>query len=67
MRLALRMRRDRTERPIPAPTLRASVGGLVLEFSPGWLDKNPLTRADLVREARHLESLGLTLEITETP
>ncbi len=66
LRLALRMRRDRSDRPIQTPTLAAEGSHFTLQFSPGWLDRNPLTRADLDRERRHLASLDLTLEITET-
>ena len=67
LRIALRMRRDRTERPVPTPTLTATEGALTLLFAPGWLDENPLTRADLAREEKHLASLDLNLEVTESP
>jgi len=67
LRIALRMRRDRSERPIPTPALTAAEGALTLHFAPGWLGENPLTRADLAREAKHLASLDLTLEVTESP
>jgi len=66
LRMALRMRRDRSDRPIPTPTLVAEEGRFTLLFSPGWLEGNPLTRADLDRERRHLASLDLTLELTES-
>ena len=59
------MRRDRSDRPIPTPNLIASEGRLSLQFSAGWLEENPLTRADLEREARHLASLDLILVVNE--
>ncbi len=65
LRIALRMRRDRSDRPIPTPNLIASEGRLSLQFSAGWLEENPLTRADLEREARHLASLDLILVVNE--
>lgn len=67
LRIALRMRRDRSERPVPTPALTATKGALTLQFAPGWLEENPLTRADLAREAKHLASLDLALEVTEAP
>ena len=67
LRIALRMRRDRSERPVPTPALTATEGALTLRFATGWLDENPLTRADLAREKKHLASLDLALEITEAP
>ena len=63
LRIALRLRRDRSDRVVPAPKLVASGSGLALEFAEGWLEAHPLTRADLEREARHLGSIDVSLEL----
>jgi hypothetical protein len=43
------------------PTARDGHHKLTLEFPPGWLDARPLTRADLVQEARYLSAVDLKL------
>lgn len=63
LRVALRMRRDRTERAVPTPAASASDSKLRLEFPEGWLEAHPLTRADLEREARHLAAVDLKLDL----
>ena len=63
LRIALRLRRDRSDRVVPAPKLAASGSGLALEFAEGWLEAHPLTHADLEREARHLGSIDVSLEL----
>ena len=65
LRIALRLRRDRTARELPSPQLSASGSRFLLEFPPGWLDEHPLTRADLDEEARQLDAFGVVLEIEE--
>lgn len=63
LRLALRMRRDRSERLVPTPRLSASEDSFRVEFDREWLEDNPLTRADLEREARHLATMDVTLDL----
>ena len=62
LRIALRLHRDRTDRVLPVPQLKASGSRLRLEFPPTWLDEHPLTRADLERESRLLEAFGIVLD-----
>jgi exopolyphosphatase/guanosine-5'-triphosphate,3'-diphosphate pyrophosphatase len=37
-------------------------GGYALVFPDGWLEANPLTRADLEEEAAHLKAVGIEAE-----
>jgi hypothetical protein len=43
--------------------LAAHKGGLAVELPEGWLDRNPLTRADLEAEASRLKPLGLEFQV----
>jgi exopolyphosphatase / guanosine-5'-triphosphate,3'-diphosphate pyrophosphatase len=62
LRLAVLLRRSRSD---TAPALQ-SVGvtrqGLKLVFPPDWLDTHPLTRADLEREKDYLKPAGVKLK-----
>ncbi|MEM6571564.1 MAG: Ppx/GppA phosphatase family protein [Planctomycetota bacterium] len=62
LRIALRLHRDRTDRALPTPELRASGSRFRLAFPDGWLDDHPLTRADLERESKQLDAFGIVLE-----
>lgn len=61
LRLAVLLNRSRSIEPPPVPTARDGHHKLTLEFPPGWLDARPLTRADLVQEARYLSAVDLKL------
>lgn len=63
LRVALRLRRDRTARRIPEVGIKASGSRYRLTFPDDWLERHPLTRADLVQEARQLEAFGVVLEL----
>jgi exopolyphosphatase/guanosine-5'-triphosphate,3'-diphosphate pyrophosphatase len=61
LRLAVRLHRARSPRPLPALGLAAAGARLDLAFPPGWLDAHPLTRADLEEEAGILAGVGIEL------
>lgn len=63
LRVALRLRRDRTDVQLPPIELRASGSRLHLKFPDGWLLTHPLTTADLVREAQQLDAFGIVLAV----
>ena len=54
LRLAVLLRRTRSDAPLPPIRLAVRGRGLVLKFPRGWLRANPLTAADLEQEARYL-------------
>lgn len=56
LRLSVLLHRGRTDSEMPAVKLTAAGRSLTLRFPRGWLSKNPLTNADLEREAEYLES-----------
>jgi len=61
LRLAVVLHRSRSPDPLPAFSLRPGRGSLELRFPPGWLDANPLTRADLEQETGYLSKAGFEL------
>lgn len=63
LRIALRLRRDRTPRELPPMTLKASGSRLRLKLAGDWLEEHPLTRADLEQESRQLGAFGIVLEV----
>ncbi len=63
LRLAVRLHRSRDAKALPPVKLAAHAEGVVVELPEGWLDKNPLTRADLEAEANRLEPLGLDFQV----
>ena len=64
LRVARRLHRRRSPRPLPFIEAQGSPGYLKLEFPPGWLDERPLTIADLGQEQVLIEPYGLTLEFS---
>jgi exopolyphosphatase/guanosine-5'-triphosphate,3'-diphosphate pyrophosphatase len=64
-RLAVRLHRGRSPSPLPPILVRPAPDGLALALPPGWLDRNPLTRADLETETERVKALGLRLEVCE--
>lgn len=61
LRLAVLLRRDRAD--VPMPVVQAGVDGsqLTLRFPDGWLEAHPLTHADLVEERKYLDAVNLKL------
>ncbi|HEX7081733.1 MAG TPA: exopolyphosphatase [Gammaproteobacteria bacterium] len=64
LRLAVLLNRGRG--PLESPDLRLVAGPrrLELRFATGWLERNPLTQADLDQERRWLDAIGFALEVT---
>ena len=65
LRLAVVLHRDR-QNPAQPPDLWLEAGdsSLAVIFPEGWLSDNPLTRADLEREARYLRDADFDLSLT---
>lgn len=61
LRLAVLLRRDRADVPMPAVAVSVAGNELTLRFPDGWLDAHPLTHADLVEERKYLEAVNLKL------
>lgn len=61
LRLAARLHRSRSPRPLPKFDLFVRRSELRLEFERDWLDAHPLSRAELQEEAEQLLSLGFEL------
>lgn len=61
LRLAVVLHRSRDNRPAPEIALTVNDRALELTFPPGWLDRHPLTVADLEQEARYQQTAGLEL------
>lgn len=65
LRLAALLHRERSERPLPPFALAVSKDHLHLSFPAAWLERHPLTRADLEQEAERLtSSFGWTLQLS---
>lgn len=61
LRLAILLRRDRADVPLPSFAAQIAANQLSLRFPDGWLDAHPLTRADLLEEQKYLGAAGVTL------
>jgi exopolyphosphatase/guanosine-5'-triphosphate,3'-diphosphate pyrophosphatase len=61
LRLAVVLHRSRSPDPLPEATLSVAKKSLELRFPEGWLDRHPLTRADLESEGTHLATGGYRL------
>lgn len=64
VRLAILLHRSRSPRKLPAISLAACDNRLDLKFPDGWLDKTPLTLADLGREKRLLAASHFELNFS---
>ncbi len=62
LRLAVLLHRGRSAMARPNPRLSVSGSKLTLRFSEGWLDRHPLTRAELEEENKRLEGAGFRLD-----
>jgi exopolyphosphatase/guanosine-5'-triphosphate,3'-diphosphate pyrophosphatase len=63
LRLSVLLNRSRGQQTLPRLSMSASKNGYALKFPDGWLEGNPLTRADMEEETARLASIGLELEI----
>jgi len=63
LRLAARLHRTRSSRSLPDIILDAEGDTLTMTFPPGWLEENPLKRADLEDEASILVASGTQLTL----
>ena len=63
LRLAARLHRTRSPRALPAFRLKAGAESLELHFPSSWLEKHPLTSADLEEEDALLADSGVRLRI----
>ncbi len=61
LRLAVLLRRDRTDVPLPEIKAKGEGNQLKLKFPVGWLEAHPLTCADLAEEQKYLEAAGVVL------
>ncbi|MHB8536332.1 MAG: Ppx/GppA phosphatase family protein, partial [Sulfuricaulis sp.] len=61
LRLAVLLHRGRSDTLLPAFRLTVGKHAIEVRFPRGWLNKNPLTRADLALEADYLKSARMQL------
>jgi exopolyphosphatase / guanosine-5'-triphosphate,3'-diphosphate pyrophosphatase len=61
LRLATLLHRSRSPSDLPPIRLTPGKNSLKLEFPQGWLDANPLTRADIEQEEAWLQARGFEL------
>lgn len=64
LRLAVLLNRSRNQADLPSIELRADETGLELRFDEAWLQANPLTVADLEREAGYASAVGYELSFS---
>lgn len=64
LRLAVLLHRGRGSSLPEIPVLNVNGQVLELQFSPGWLDSKPLTRADLQQEQIWLKNIGIKLQFS---
>jgi exopolyphosphatase/guanosine-5'-triphosphate,3'-diphosphate pyrophosphatase len=63
LRIAVRLHRTRSTRPLPAFRLAARPDGLELSLPAAWLERHPLSRADLDEEDALLAESGIRLSV----
>jgi exopolyphosphatase/guanosine-5'-triphosphate,3'-diphosphate pyrophosphatase len=63
LRLSVLLNRSRGQQTLPSLKMSAKKNGYALKFPGGWLDGNPLTRADLEEETSRLAPLEFAVEI----
>ena len=63
LRLSVRLHHSRSARPVPDAKLTLGADRVALRFPKGWLDRHPLTRADLDDEAAELAAAGIRLVV----
>ncbi len=65
LRLAVVLHRSRAALRLPRFTLRVTGNSLAIAFPVGWLERHPLTGADLAQEAQFLAAAGFTLQLEQ--
>src|SRR5262249_45283849 len=65
LRLAVRLNRTRSPKSLPAFQLRVVPEGLELRFPSTWLERHPLTSADLEEEEALLSDCGIRLRVVK--
>ncbi len=63
LRLAVLIHRDRHQLAVPKMTLITLNRGYMLKISPRWLQRNPLSAANLEMESQHWRDLGRLLVV----
>ena len=63
-RVAVLLNRSRGQQPLPALKLTARKNEALLAFPDGWLEANPLTRADLEEETQRWRDAGVELRVS---
>ncbi len=61
LRLAVLLNRSRSTQELPVVGLEVSENNVNLHLPASWLEKNPLSVADLARESRYLADVGIEL------
>jgi len=64
LRLAVLLHRSRTDQTPPRLRFVATANQLRLQFPPGWLERYPLTAADLAQEAVYLKAAKFKLKFS---
>ena len=64
LRLAVLLNRSRSQVDIPPIVVQAAERSLQLRFDAEWLQANPLTVADLAREADYAAAVGYALSFS---
>ncbi len=63
LRLAVILHRNRSQAPLPELSLNIKEKNIRLGFPTGWLEKQPLTQADLQQEIQYISAIGYTLSV----
>jgi exopolyphosphatase / guanosine-5'-triphosphate,3'-diphosphate pyrophosphatase len=64
LRLAILLHRNRHDTELPVMNIAVNQEQITIQFPSGWLDKSPLTNADLILEADYLKSAGFKLSFS---
>nr|AMK59571.1 hypothetical protein ABO_2461 [uncultured bacterium UPO75] len=67
LRLAVVLHRSRAALRLPRLTLQAAGNTVSVQFPAGWLERHPLTGADLAQESQFLADAGFTLRVHDGP
>ena len=62
LRIAVLLRRGRSDEQLPEISVTAKSNKVTLKFPEGWLDQHALTRADLKLEKKYLKAIKVVLE-----
>jgi len=67
LRLAVLLHRNRSPITKPNPLLSVQDKRLLVRFPDGWLERHPLTQAELEEEDNRLATAGFRIELGVTP